>query len=360
VTEIGHGLAIGKFYPPHLGHHHLIRAMAARCARATVLVEAAGVESVPLADRVDWLTRVHADTPNVTVLGVRCDIPVDFGDEPVWAAQVAVIRAALTGRPPVDAVFSSEGYGDELATRLGARHVPVDPGRIAIPVSASAIRADLAGSWELLHPVVRAGLAVRVVFLGAESTGTTTLSSALAQRFRALGGVFARTGWVPEYGREYTDLKWRRDGTPTLDDLVWTHADFDHVATTQTARENAAAEAGSPLLVCDTDSFATAVWERRYLGDSARHGQPWAHALLPRRDIYLVTDHVGVPWHDDGLREGDLGVRAAMTDWFTAELTAAGHSWALLTGSAEQRITLATRIADQLLTRRSTFADPLG
>jgi HTH-type transcriptional regulator, transcriptional repressor of NAD biosynthesis genes len=354
---IGHGLAVGKFYPPHLGHHHLIRTMARQCARASVLVEAAGVESIPLADRVDWLTRIHAAESNVTVLGARCDIPVDFADDTVWTAQVAVIRAALAGRS-VDAVFSSEKYGDELAARLGARHVPVDPGRLTVPVSASAVRADLAGCWDFLDPVVRAALAVRLVFVGAESTGTTTVSRLVADGFRARGGVFARTGWVAEYGREYTELKWRTDGTATLDELVWEPADFDRVAAEQAARENALA-ADAPLLVCDTDAFATAVWERRYLGGSARRDQPWAKEL-PRRDVYLLTDHVGVPWHDDGMREGDLAIRAEMTDWFTAELTAAGHSWALLTGSVEQRVRLATTIADQLLRQRSTFADPLG
>jgi NadR type nicotinamide-nucleotide adenylyltransferase len=359
VTSLGHGLVIGKFYPPHLGHHHLIRTMAARCERATVLVEASGIESIPLADRVDWLARIH---PDVTVVGARCDIPMDFGDEQIWTAQVAVMRAALAGVgvPSVDAVFSSEKYGDELAARLGATHVPVDPTRLTVPVSASAIRADLAAHWDRLDPVVRAGLAVRLVFVGAESTGTTTVSSLLADRFRARGGVFARTGWVPEYGREYTEIKWRRDGVPNLDDLVWDRADFDAVAAEQTSRENAAAAAGSPLLVCDTDAFATSVWERRYLGVDARIGQSWAHAELPGRDMYLVTDHAGVPWHDDGLREGDLAIRAAMTDWFTAELTAADHSWALLTGTLDQRLDLATAIADQLLTWRATFASPLG
>jgi hypothetical protein len=42
-----------------------------------------------------------------------------------------------------------------------------------------------------------------------------------------------------------------------------------------------------------------------------------------------------VHWHDDGLREGDLAIRAAMTGWFTGMLTAAGHSWVLLTGNLQ-------------------------
>lgn len=352
MTDFGHGLVVGKFYPPHVGHHHLIRTMAARCERSTVLVEAAAIESVSLAERVAWLAEVH---PDVTVYGVPCDVPVDFGDEHVWTAQVAIMRAALGGEA-VDAVFTSEKYGDELAARLGATHVAVDPARQAVPASASVIRADLAGNWDLLHPVVRGGLAVRMVLVGAESTGTTTISSQLAERFRARGGVWARTACVAEFGREYTELKWLRDRTPRLDDLVWTHEDFDVIAVAQTTRENTAAQHGSPLLVCDTDAFATSIWERRYLGADARP----LIASVPRHDIYLVTDHVGVPWHDDGMREGDLAVRAAMTDWFITELTAAGHSWALLTGSIDERLRLATAIADQLLAWRASFADPLG
>lgn len=68
-------------------------------------------------------------------------------------------------------------------------------------MSGSACHADLAGNWDLLGGPARAGLAAHVVVLGAESTGTTTVSRALAQRYRDRGGVWSRTGWVPEYGR---------------------------------------------------------------------------------------------------------------------------------------------------------------
>jgi len=108
-------------------------------------------------------------------------------------------------------------------------------------------------------------------------------------------------------------------------------------------------------VVCDTDAFATSVWERRYLGRAARGRQPWATTGLPRRDVYLLTSHEGVPWHDDGLREGDLAVRAAMTGWFAAALTAAGHSWVLLTGSLPGRLDLAVRVTDAALAGRARF-----
>ena len=62
-----------------------------------------------------------------------------------------------------------------------------------------------------------------------------------------------------------------------------------------------------------------------------------------------------MPWHDDGLREGDLEVRAAMTGWFAQALTAAGHSWVLLTGSVAERLALAVRVTDAVLARRAAF-----
>jgi HTH-type transcriptional regulator, transcriptional repressor of NAD biosynthesis genes len=82
---------------------------------------------------------------------------------------------------------------------------------------------------------------------------------------------------------------------------------------------------------------------------------PGPRALLPPRDIYLLTSHEGVPWRDDGLREGDLAIRAAMTGWFAGALTAAGHSWVLLTGSLEDRQALAVQVTDYALDHRGRF-----
>jgi HTH-type transcriptional repressor of NAD biosynthesis genes len=366
MKQFRHGLFIGKFYPPHQGHHRVIRAAAERCERVTVVVMASVAETIDLADRVRWLRAEHAATPSVQVVGVRCDAPLDLGDEQVWVAQIAVMAAAVrtVGTEPVDAVFSADHYGRELAERFKAEFVGLERA-----LSATAVRRDLAGTWPALAPATRAGMATRVVVLGAESTGTTTISRQLADHYRRRGGVWADTGWVGEYGRDYTYLKWDAEKTaarcagrpePALDAMVWNAEDFDRVAAEQTAAEERAARAGSPLLICDTDAFATTIWERRYLGAEARSGPGWSRPpLLPPRHLYLLTDHHGVPWSDDGLREGDLAIRAAMTDWFADALTSAGHSWVLLSGSLPQRFGLAVRAVDQLLAYRMSFGAPL-
>lgn len=351
-----HGLLLGKFYPPHVGHHAAIRHAAARCDLLTVLVMAAAVETIPLADRLEWVRAEHAQESPVRIVGIAGDAPLDVTDDQVWAAQMALVRAALReagGPVDVDAVFCGERYGAELARRLNAADVRIS----RTEVSSSAVRNDLAGRWTDLAPAARAGLTTRVVVLGAESTGTTTLAQQLTEHYGARGGCWAATRCVGEFGREYTQQKWEASPQSDLDDLVWNTDDFDTIAVEQSRREQIAAEAGSPVLICDTDAFATAVWERRYLGVRARSGQPWTR--VRSRAVYLVTDHRGVAWQDDGLREGDLAVRAAMTQWFVSALTRSGHSWVLLTGSPSQRLDIAVRAVDPLLAHRARFGEPL-
>jgi cytidyltransferase-like protein len=192
-----HGLVVGKFYPPHAGHHALIEFAATRCAKVTVVVAPSSRESITLAERLRWLEEVHAGTPEIRFVGRHDDHPIDYADPAAWDAHCALFREAAG--ESVDAVFSSEAYGAELARRFDAVPVPFDLERHTVPVSGTAVRADPVGHWWALRPPVRAWFVRRVVVVGAESTGTTTMARALATHFD--------TRWVPEYGRALTERK---------------------------------------------------------------------------------------------------------------------------------------------------------
>ncbi|WP_233258077.1 AAA family ATPase [Micromonospora sp. S4605] len=349
TPEFRHGMVVGKFYPPHAGHHALIRAAAARCAAVTVVVAPSRRESIPLAARLAWLREVHAGTPWVRFVGRYDDHPVDYADPAVWDLHCAVFRDALGGRP-VDAVFSSEAYGAELARRFGAAPVAVDPARRRVPVSGTAVRADPVGHWDQLSAPVRAWFVRRVVVVGAESTGTTTMAAALAAHFG--------TRWVPEYGRELTARKLarlrERDPAATVFDVSWDRDDFAEVVREQQAAEDAAARSSGPLLICDTDARATAVWEERYLGSSSAR----VRAAARRPALYLLTDHVGVPFADDGLRDGEH-LRAWMTDRFRTELAGCGVPVVELSGPHERRLARAVAACEELLAAGWSLADPL-
>lgn len=365
-----HGLVIGKFYPPHAGHHFLIDAAASACRRVSVVVMAADVESIPLSARVAWLREEYAGG-HVNVVGVIDNLRVDYGDDEIWAGHVGLMREALTASAhagtPVTAVFTSEPYGAEMARRFDAADVRLDQARGTVPISATKVRADPIAHWETLAPPVRGWLARRVVVLGAESTGTTTLSLDLAEALRARGGAHAATGWVPEYGRTLTVVKLavaralaqrERRPEPTIFDLEWQDSDFLDVIVRQTADEDRAARRGGPVLVCDTDALATTVWQERYLGATTPEVAQ-AAAGIPERALYILTSDEGVPFEDDGLRDGEH-LRAWMTGRFREVLAAQGIPWIEVTGARDERLRQAIAAVDDLLARGWGLADPLG
>lgn len=315
-----HGVVVGKFYPPHRGHRHLIDVAVSKSDRVTVLVVDGRDEDPSASVRAEWLRELHPDATT----DVTRDIERD-DDSVAWA------RAArdAVGQQMIDAVFTSEPYGTAWATAIseqqGSECRDVFVGRGLVQISGTQVRSNPARYWDYIDAPVRAHYVKRVCVVGAESTGSTTLARSLAAAYE--------TTWVPEYGRDYTVEKFTI-GTGDK----WLPSDFLRIALEQNALEDRMArEAPVGILFCDTDSLATALWEEVYLGSTSdavwravdAHGAPFA--------LYLLTDHVGVPWENDGLRLGDE-TRAAMTARFEEVLVARGLPWMKVSGSRSARL----------------------
>jgi len=319
------GLIVGKFYPPHRGHKHLIDTAQAQVDELHVIACQRPGEDPAGELRAAWLREIH---PRAHVQLI--DDIYDENDSRVWAEN----SVRWLGFVP-DVVFSSEEYGPRFAQHLGCEHVFVDPPRRKIPISGTLVRADPLRCWEFLEPPVRAYYAVRVCLVGAESTGKSTLAAALAAHYG--------TVWVPEYGREYSEEKLRRDGG-----YHWTSEEFAHIAETQCRRENEAAGRSNRVLISDTDAFATSIWHRRYLGERSPAVEAIA-AAHRRPDLYLLT-RVDVPFVQDGTRDGEQ-IRGWMHETFMEELTLQKRPFQVISGSQPERFRQAMAHIDELLRR---------
>ena len=330
------GIIVGKFLPPHAGHHHLIEVAQAACAQLTIVLFGKAAEPIPIEARRSWLAHEH---PGVRVVAAVDEHPVDYGDDATWAhwvdATLALYRTGDDGggarygiASGPDVVFSSEPYGAELARRLGAACVTVDVDRSRHPVSGTLVRADPLAAWEHLRPRVRAHFVRRVAVIGAESTGKTTLCRALAETFA--------TVWVPEHGRAYSEER-GLDGPWRADELL-------AIATTQNAWEDAGALAANRVLICDTDALATTVWQEKYIPGSSTAA---VAALIRPIDLYLVSAP-DVPWVDDGLRDGEDD-RVWMHERFVASVRQRAARHVVLTGSWATRQDRAVQAIEELL-----------
>ena len=304
------GFVLGKFMPPHLGHVYLCDFARAYCRDLTILVCSLDGDPVEGRLRYDWMRELF---PDCDVQWCREALPQEPADHPdFWLIWRDVVKR-YGGFP--DVVFASETYGARLAEEVGARFVPVDQGRQAVPVSATMIRADPFRHWDFIPVSVRPHYAKRVCLFGPESTGKTSLAQHLAQRFA--------TVWVPEYGRTYTDAFGTRVDARDLERIVAGHRAAVTAATRQASR----------IVIEDTDPVLTAVWSDMLLGGR----EAWLDEGTDTADLYLLCD-IDLPWADDGTRYfSGPAERARFSAACEAELQRRGLRYVVVRGEGAAR-----------------------
>lgn len=313
-------IVIGKFYPFHAGHSLLIETARAKSDEVTVLVCDRSDQVFSGEERATWIREAFH---GVTVRVMR-DIGHDDNSE-LWARYTLEF---LGYKPSI--VFTSESYGDAYARFLGAKHISVDIDRRRVPISATQIREHPYKNWNFLGRAVRARLIRRVALVGAESTGTTTLSRALAEHFQ--------TVWVPEFGRFYSEGK-----QPSKE--KWETEEFIFIAKTQNHMEDAYAREANKILFCDTNAWATRFWHERYIGTI----DPFVNELSCNRryDLVILTGDE-IPFVNDGLRDGEH-IRHAMQKRFRKELSKNVTSYIEVSGTIKERLEKAVAACESLL-----------
>jgi len=310
------GFLIGRFMPPHAGHLSLIRAAQALVDALTVLVCHLPDDPIPGETRLAWM---RALAPAARVIGHGAVVPQAPEDSPeFWPIWRKIIAAAHP--EPIDYVFAGEACGAELARQVGGLFVPLG-GRVlglaedpVAGLSARAVRADPGAHWAYLPQVVRAYYRRTICLHGAESTGKTTLASALANETGAL--------IVGEYGRSHCEA---HRGPLSLDDLLL-------IGRAQSAMIAAAAEWAGPLLIADTDALMTAAWCEMLLGT-----RPAELMAAPKADLYLLFEP-DLPWVDDGTRFfRDPAARHRFATIVEQVLIDAGVPFARVSGQGEAR-----------------------
>lgn len=170
----------------------------------------------------------------------------------------------------------------------------------------------------------------KIVVIGPESTGKSSLSEQLATHFK--------TVWVPEYAREFL----------LENGMDYTYEDLLTIAKGQIfSEELLTARAENGLIFIDTDMYVMKVWCEFVFG----RAHPWIHDQLGERkyDLYLLCD-VDLPWVRDELREyPDLETRQKLFDIYTHHLSNQKTPWVRISGSYEERLETAIRAVNELI-----------
>lgn len=194
----------------------------------------------------------------------------------------------------------------------------------------------------------------KIVAIGPESTGKSSLCTQLAQHYNTL--------WCPEYAREYL----------TVHGMNYTYEDLLRIATGQIELEEkyqslvGISEPGvkttddsrlptakssltthHPLLFIDTDMYVMKVWCEFVFGNC--HQFILDQIAERKYDLYLLCD-IDLPWTRDELREyPDEGPRQKLYEIYKDTMQNQSTPWVEINGSYEERLQKAIVAVERIL-----------
>jgi len=168
----------------------------------------------------------------------------------------------------------------------------------------------------------------RIVIIGPESTGKSTLTQQLAAYFGATG--------VPEFARTYLEHIGR----------AYEPEDLTAIAYGQLELEEQAMARGGEWIFCDTDLYVVKVWSESRYGTC---DEAILRVIAERRyDFYLLTD-IDMPWEDDPLREHPAPeMRRYFFNIYKDIVAHSGVPFAIVKGNEVRRLETAIKALEAL------------
>lgn len=158
----------------------------------------------------------------------------------------------------------------------------------------------------------------RILILGPESTGKSTLAEDLANHFGE--------PWVPEYARDYLEKLGRE----------YRYEDLVKIGKGQVALEDEIAKKAENYLFCDTDLRVIHIWSEHRFGKT----DPWVLKQINQRryDLILLTD-TDLPWEPDPQREyPELEMREYFLGLYTKLAVESAIPFYLISGNRKDRL----------------------
>ncbi len=332
------GLTLGKFAPLHKGHQFMIETALQEVDELIVVIYETTVTPIPLHIRANWIRKLY---PTVRVIEAW-DGPDGYSNDREHEIREEQYILGLLKGEQVTHFYSSEFYGEHMSVALGAADRRVDEARERGPISATMVRVDPYKYRGFVSDVVYRGLITKVVFVGAMSTGKSTITEALARRYR--------TTFASEYGRDY----WTEH---QVDRRISLEA-FDEIALGHIEREEQALLEANRYLFVDTNAITTYMFALDYHGRAPECLARIALENAQRYDLFFLCDD-DISYEDTWDRSGGQK-RHIFHKQIIADLKERRIPYITLRGNLEERMHKVSEVLAKFEPYRNYFGELYG
>ena len=331
------GLTLGKYAPLHKGHEYVIRTMLQEMDEAIVIIYDTPVTPIPLQMRSAWIKMLFPDVIVIEAWDGPAGYPYDREGEILEEQYVL----SLLGERNITAFYSSEYYGKHMSTALGCADRRIDEARKTIPVSATVIRENPFQFRQYMSDIVYRDMIIKAVFLGAMSTGKSTITEALAKRYN--------TTFASEYGRDYWDEH-------QVDRRISFEA-FNEIAFGHIEREEVAYRSANQYCFVDTNAITTYMYALDYHGAAPEILTKLALENSMRYDLFFLCED-DIPYDDTWDRSGDQK-RHIFHKQIVADLDMRRIPYIPLNGDLETRMKCVDEVLDRFQPYSNFFVKTL-
>lgn len=275
------GFVFGKFLPFHKGHEAMINFALQKCDFLSILICCSDKESIPCTVRKHWIESTFSKIEQKEVI-VYNYLESELPNTSVSSREVSKLWSAIFSNlfPLHNVLITSESYGNYVAEYMGIQHVPYDIKKEHFPISSSILRKDIFSNFKYLPYSVKPDYAIKIVLLGSESTGKTTLAKRLSKHFEC--------SLVEETAREII----ANSNDFSIDDLY-------KVANAHAINIDSAILKDCPLIIIDTDIHITLSYAKFIFAKTLNIENAVFNSNKANLYLYLNND---VVFEQDGTR----------------------------------------------------------
>ena len=329
------GMYGGAFNPLHIKHVSCIIKAATMCKELYIVIShGSKYEKIDIKVKYRWIYTVtkHLNNVRILILEDNADSKASYTED-LWEEDCNKVKNMI-GKP-IDVVFCGSDYDE---TSFWNKCYPESEFIVFERdehISSTAIRNDVYGHWEWLPQEVRPYFVKKVLLIGGESTGKSTLTANLAKYYN--------TNFLEEVGRELSELS----GT----DKMMLSEDYVRILLEHKNKEFHLKEFSNKVLFIDTDCLITKFYMEFLKDDNIDKNTELADAIARINDYDLILFlEPDVEFVQDGTRNEAIKEERKMYSERIKDIyNKAGFKYHIISGEYKDRFLTSVKLVDDIL-----------